>query len=196
MRQRRQAIQSALARATHRAGAELGDGAEAERRCAQAEAVLASADAAAVRSEQQASERAERILARCRGDRRAITVRAQRRIDDAERGARLVRERTAAEVERLQRETHQSSQTARAELIRVTEEARADADRIREEARTMLERAREVSVLAGRREDITRQLGHLSGVIEALAVPEPGRRPRHRPDHPRPHPRETEHHTP
>jgi hypothetical protein len=55
----------------------------------------------------------------------------------------------------------------------VTEEARADADRIREEARTMLERARaEVSVLAGRREDITRQLGHLSGVIEALAVPE------------------------
>jgi hypothetical protein len=36
----------------------------------------------------------------------------------------------------------------------------------------MLERARaEVAVLAARREDITQQLGHLSGVIEALAVP-------------------------
>ena len=84
-----------------------------------------------------------------------------------------MRERTAAEVERLQRESHQSSQGARAELIRVTQDARADADRIREEARTMLERARaEVAALAARREDITRQLGHLSGVIEALAVPE------------------------
>jgi hypothetical protein len=29
-----------------------------------------------------------------------------------------------------------------------------------------------VAALAARREDITRQLGHLSGVIEALAVPE------------------------
>jgi hypothetical protein len=43
----------------------------------------------------------------------------------------------------------------------------------------MLERARaEVAVLAGRREDITRQLGHLSGVIEALAVPESPAAPR------------------
>jgi hypothetical protein len=37
----------------------------------------------------------------------------------------------------------------------------------------MLERARaEVASLASRREDITRQLGSLSGVINALAVPE------------------------
>ena len=46
----------------------------------------------------------------------------------------------------------------------------------------MLERARaEVSVLASRREDITKQLGHLSGVIDALAVPE-----RTQPDDPGP----------
>ena len=37
----------------------------------------------------------------------------------------------------------------------------------------MLERARaEVAALASRRQDITTQLGHLSGVIDALAVPE------------------------
>lgn len=37
----------------------------------------------------------------------------------------------------------------------------------------MLDRARaEVASLASRREDITKQLGHLSGVIDALAVPE------------------------
>ena len=55
----------------------------------------------------------------------------------------------------------------------MTQEARADADRIREEALDMLERARaEDAALAARRVDITRQLGHLSGVIEALAVPE------------------------
>ena len=36
-----------------------------------------------------------------------------------------------------------------------------------------VERARdEVNTLAARRDDITRQLGRLSGVIEALAVPE------------------------
>ena len=38
----------------------------------------------------------------------------------------------------------------------------------------MLERARsEVARLAGRRDSIARELGYLSGVIEALAVPVP-----------------------
>jgi hypothetical protein len=37
----------------------------------------------------------------------------------------------------------------------------------------MLDRARtEVAALASRRQDITPQLGHLSGVIDALAVPD------------------------
>ena len=37
----------------------------------------------------------------------------------------------------------------------------------------MLERARsEVAALASRRQDITTQLGHLSGVIDALSVPD------------------------
>jgi hypothetical protein len=86
------------------------------------------------------------------------------------------------------------------ELVRTTAEARADADRIREEARAMLERARaEVASLASRREDITKQLGSLSGVIDALSVSE-----RSEPDalapedahhHPQaPAPKEEEHH--
>ena len=51
--------------------------------------------------------------------------------------------------------------------------ARTEADQLRAEARTMLDRARaEVAALAKRRDDITAQLGTLSGVIEALAVPE------------------------
>jgi hypothetical protein len=36
-----------------------------------------------------------------------------------------------------------------------------------------------VASLASRREDITKQLGHLSGVIDALAVPEQRTRDHH-----------------
>jgi hypothetical protein len=69
-------------------------------------------------------------------------------------------------------ESLQRHQEQRAALIALTDEARADADRIRREAREMLERARaEVDALARRRSDITSQLGALSGVIDALAVP-------------------------
>jgi hypothetical protein len=50
-------------------------------------------------------------------------------------------------------------------------EARAEADDLRAKARTILSDARaEVSVLIAHRDEITRQLGDLSGVIEALAV--------------------------
>ena len=65
----------------------------------------------------------------------------------------------------------------------------------------MLERARsEVAALASRRQDITTQLGHLSGVIDALSVPERPTRtaadddpptrtpPTHRPSDPDPAP--------
>jgi hypothetical protein len=109
---------------------------------------------------------------------RAADERAARRLEEAEKAARLVRERTAQEIERLQRETHESHRQAREELVTTTAQARADADRVREEARAMLERARsEVAALASRREDITTQLGHLSGVINALAVPEKAANP-------------------
>ena len=80
---------------------------------------------------------------------------------------------TAGEIERLQRETHESHRQAREQLVSSAAQAREEADRVRTEARAMLDRARaEVAALASRREDITKQLGHLTGVIDALAVPE------------------------
>jgi hypothetical protein len=52
-------------------------------------------------------------------------------------------------------------------------DARAEAVQLRATARTLLTDARsEVDALARRRSAITAELGQLSGVIEALAVPE------------------------
>lgn len=52
------------------------------------------------------------------------------------------------------------------------DQMRRDADRIRADAQTMLELARsEVALQASRRDSIANELGNLSGVIEALAVP-------------------------
>jgi hypothetical protein len=83
----------------------------------------------------------------------------------------VLRERAAAEVARLQTEAHEHRRAVREEATATLAAARADADTSRAEARDLLILARaEVSVLAQRRDDITEQLGHLSGVIEALAV--------------------------
>ena len=52
--------------------------------------------------------------------------------------------------------------------------ARAEADELRTQARRTLEDARaEIALLARRRDGITAELGQLSGVIQALAVPHP-----------------------
>ncbi len=84
-----------------------------------------------------------------------------------------MRERAAEDVERFQLEAHEAHRAARAEIVRASEEARVHAERLRGEARAAVERAREeVNTLAARRDDINRQLGRLSGVIEALSVPE------------------------
>jgi len=57
--------------------------------------------------------------------------------------------------------------------MKASEDARQRADIVRAEAQAAVERARaEVHVLAARRDAITAQLGNLSGVIDALAVPE------------------------
>jgi hypothetical protein len=174
VRSRRQLIQTALARAAHRARSEREAArAESERLRAQAEAVLTAAQTQAERTTAAARDEAERTVLAAKETQQAAEERAARRLEEADKAARLVRERTASEIERLQRETHESHRQAREELVQSSTAARADADRVREEARAMLDRARsEVAALASRREDITKQLGHLSGVIDALAVPE------------------------
>ena len=65
--------------------------------------------------------------------------------------------------------------TSRDEATRLVADARAEADHLRQQARAMLESARrEVASLLERRKSITSELGHLSGVIDALAVGERG----------------------
>ena len=57
--------------------------------------------------------------------------------------------------------------------MKASTEARQRADTVRAEAQAAVERARaEVHTLAARRDAITEQLRALSGVIDALAVPE------------------------
>jgi hypothetical protein len=55
----------------------------------------------------------------------------------------------------------------------VLAEARAEAEQLRSEARSLLSDARaEVAVLTSHRDEISKQLGDLHGVIDALAVAE------------------------
>lgn len=105
-----------------------------------------------------------------------MVARADRRVSDAEAGARQIRERAAADLEHLQRSTYAQTADLRDEAVRLLAEARTSADAIRAEAQQALQQARaEVAALARRRDDIQTQLGSLAGVIEALAVPEPAR---------------------
>ena len=72
------------------------------------------------------------------------------------------------------REGAESLRRGREESARLLSEAQADADRIRAQARQVLSDARaEVESLGRRRDQIARELTDLSGVIEALAVPDP-----------------------
>jgi vacuolar-type H+-ATPase subunit H len=67
---------------------------------------------------------------------------------------------------------------ARAEGAQLVATARAQADEMRAQARRTLEDARaEIALLARRRDGITAELGQLSGVIQALAVPTPTQPP-------------------
>ena len=147
--------------------------AEAERLRAQANAVLEAADNDAIATGEHARAHAERVISEADLTAQARLDRAQRRLDEAEGGAKVLRERAASEVARLQTEAHQHRRAVREEATTILAAARADADSSRAETRDLLAHARaEVAVLAQRRDDITEQLGHLSGVIEALAVSE------------------------
>jgi hypothetical protein len=147
--------------------------AEAERLRGQANAILDAAERDTVATRERAAAHAERVISEADLTAQAALERGQRRLDEAEAGARVLRERAAAEVLRLQTEAHNHRRAVRDEATTTLAAARADADTSRTQARDLLTQARaEVKALAERRDDITAQLGHLSGVIEALAVPE------------------------
>ena len=77
------------------------------------------------------------------------------------------------EVVRLRAEAAEELRFAREEAAETLRTAQAEADEVRSRARTLLDEARaEVTELRGRRDRITGELSQLSGVIEALAVPD------------------------
>ena len=171
---RRRQLQDVTSRVALRERTTEAEGAaEAERLRAQANAVLEAANKDTIARRKHAQAHAERVIAEADLTARAGLERAQRRLDEAEAGARVLRERAASEVARLQVEAHDHRRAVRDEATTTLAAARADADTNRAEARGLLTQARaEVKVLAQRRDDITAQLSRLSGVIEALAVPE------------------------
>jgi hypothetical protein len=66
--------------------------------------------------------------------------------------------------------------SANDDAARTIAEARSEADELRATARSLLAEARaEVAVLTAHRDAIARELGDLSGVIDALAVPVRGK---------------------
>ncbi|MBC7559524.1 MAG: hypothetical protein H7270_09240 [Dermatophilaceae bacterium] len=171
---RRKQLHNIISRVALRARALTSQAAaDAERLRGQADAILDVAQRDTVATRERAAAHAARVIGEADLTAQAALERGQRRLDEAEAGARVLRERAAAEVLRLQTEAHDHRRAVRDEATTTLAAARADANTSRTHARDLLTQARaEVKVLAERRDDITAQLGHLSGVIEALAVPE------------------------
>ncbi len=171
---RRRQLQDVISRVALRVRTALAEAsADTDRTRAQANAILEAAERDTVATREHVQAHAERVIAEADLTAQAALERGQRRLDEAESGSRVLRERAAAEVARLQTEAHEHRRAVREEATTTLAAARADADASRAQARDLLRKARaEVRALAARRDDITAQLGHLSGVIEALAVPE------------------------
>jgi hypothetical protein len=172
--ERRRQLQDVISRVALRVRVAVAEAAaEGERLRAQANAILDAAEKDTVATRDHALLHAERVISEADLTAQAALDRGQRRLDEAESGARVLRERAAEAVSKLQTEAHEHRRAVRDEAATTLATARADADANRAEARDLLTKARaEVNALAERRDDITAQLSHLSGVIEALAVPE------------------------
>ena len=164
--------EQSLAGARARADAILAEAnKESEAIVAKASSVLQAARTKSEQVKAEAAQESERIINRAQAEAKGQVLRASQRLAEADAGAKLIRERAAADMEQLQHETYERVRILRDEAVALLNEARADADATRAEAREMMENARgEVALLAQRRDDITAQLGHMSGVIEALAV--------------------------
>jgi hypothetical protein len=138
---------------------------------------------AAVEARESAEREAESVKARAESDAdrirndaneaaAQIEERAAHRLEEAEHGARTLRTQVADEVLAKQHAADDELRRARAEGASVVAAAREEADELRAQARRTLEDARtEIALLARRRDGITAELGQLSGVIQALAVP-------------------------
>jgi hypothetical protein len=139
---------------------------------AAADHVRQAADEDARRSRESAHAAARRLREDAENLSAEAQDRAQRRLDEAERGARILGETVVTEVIRIQREAQDESRRLREEATAYLSDARTEADQLRAQARRSLDEAREeITILGRRRDEITAELGQLSGVIQALSVP-------------------------
>ena len=129
---RRRQLQDAISRVALRVRTAIAEGAaEAERLRAQANAILEAADKDAVATRDHALAHAERVITEADLTVHAALERGQRRLDEAEIGARVLRQRAAETVSRLQREAHEHRRAVRDEATSTLAAARADTSRAR-----------------------------------------------------------------
>ncbi len=170
----RRRLQEAIGRVRDRAADELAAAVDRGEDITQIAALAAGqmeSEAQAVR--QRAEADAARVLADATYESERAVERLERRRTEAETGAASLRSLVAEEVTRLRAEAAEHLRLAREEANRHVAEGRSEADRLRESASRALERARaEVAQLQIQRDQIAVELGQLSGVIEALSVPE------------------------
>jgi cell division septum initiation protein DivIVA len=145
--------------------------AEADDRVRDAEVKAAEEQAAAEQVRLAAEAAASRVVGEAEAAVKARLEMADRRMAEAETGARAIRERVADDMSRAQRESQETRRAAKREASEILATARAEADELRERARKSVTEARtEVERVSAQRDAISRQLGDLTGVIDALAV--------------------------
>jgi len=154
---------------------------ERETMIANAAEVVAAAQAKAEELQQAAEAlsaeteaKIERMMTEARQDIGSRLERADRRIAEADNGARVIRERVADDMARAQRDAQELRRSAKQEAAEIVRSARADADEVRNRARALEAQSREeVERLTAQRDRIAEELGNLSGVIDALAIAGP-----------------------
>ena len=134
--------------------------------------LLSAAQEEAERTRRTAESEADTRRRTAGEESRELVERANRILSAAKEEARTLREQTMTELDQLHSEHYTKLRADREAAKREVEQANAEAERTRAEARRRLREAREeVNLLSRRRDEITAQLGKLSGVIEALAAP-------------------------
>ncbi|MEZ5194321.1 MAG: hypothetical protein R2734_18850 [Nocardioides sp.] len=172
---RRRQLQDVVARSAERLRQRI---AEAERQALEVEErgrkTAAEAEADAERVREQARADSDRARAEAAEQATEMEERAQLRLDKIESGAKTLQEQIAAEVMRSQHEAQEVLARARQEADELHALAAREREVAAREALELLDEAKaEVETLERRRDAIVAELGGLSGVIQALAVPDP-----------------------
>lgn len=161
-----------LARVRHAESARMAEAQDHDARLqAQAEAFLVAAQSDAHFTRARARTEADQLVTDAQARAADESERVEWRLAEAEASGLLLQEQAQTVFAEAQQVSLERAKAARSEAMAMLSSAREDADAIRAEAGAMLDEARaEVARLAQRRVDITTQLGHMRGVIDALAL--------------------------